>query len=757
MKLSKKVFLAIFFTSISLCFIISTYLINKFRTVLIQEFEDRYSDMARNLANSLVQSERLTDQIMLNAAYAVKSDLIRHPRMSEDDLRQLRNQLYMSEIYLISNKGRYELSTDDFAKTSSVNFFDFCGDYKGLANGKILMNQTPILLAYPPNNEKPYKFTQIPSANNEHIIEVGVHLDFIQKIIEGVLKGDTNISSVALYAPSGDKLGYIRHNDGQSDEVFAFESNIPANSKECCQCKVKKLTTGGSDYFYRLRVEVLKKPLQSKIIHYAWMTAILTFTAIMLALIISFIVTRKIVFGIEKLSQDMRVFSKNHELNFRFKAATTDEVSELVANINEMISVMNELQIKSTEAEKANAIAQTTQMLAHDVRRPFSMLRMALNMIGGAKEANDVKKVLNHIVPEIDKAISSVDGMIADVMEVGSTSIQLIQEPVSPEALIASTLRELIRIYPASSISFKYDFKHRHMVNVHVEKISRLFSNVIGNAFQAISGRGEIWISTLEIDEMLEFRVGNSGTLIPPENLPKLFETFFTSGKKGGTGLGLAIAQKVVHAHGGKIRCESAITTEYLDGYVEFIFTLPCAKNWNTPMVNLPQHSSDIARQLGEINKKLTSMSSIDQNETTLEHDILNTFKIKGRPLCILIVDDEAIYRNSLASYLMGTNELCNSVEVRQVEGSDSALQLVAMHTFDLIITDVDMGIHSSNGFDLVHQIRTMGSMALICIHSNRIVASDHKRAIEAGAEIFIPKPMARAQLLRLILQSYNR
>ena len=44
----------------------------------------------------------------------------------------------------------------------------------------------------------------------------------------------------------------------------------------------------------------------------------------------------------------------------------------------------------------------------------------------------------------------------------------------------------------------------------------------------------------------------------------------------------------------------------------------------------------------------------------------------------------------------------------------------------------------------------------LVCVHSNRIVAADSKTAIDAGANYFMPKPMARAQLLRILLQAAN-
>ncbi len=430
------------------------------------------------------------------------------------------------------------------------------------------------------------------------------------------------------------------------------------------------------------------------------------------------------------------------------------EIEQIRETLMEMAHTMRVMRFSELRTERLVAVAQMTQMLAHDVRKPFSMLRMGLTMLSNAKDPESLKKVMSRIVPEIDKAMSSVDGMIADVMEVGSVSTNLIQEPASPESLFESTLGEIIRIYPEANITFNYELKHEHMANVHVQKIGRVFSNIVGNAFQAMRNKGLMWFKTSERDGMIEFCIGNGGSVIPAESLPKLFEAFFTSGKKGGTGLGLAIAQKIVTAHGGKIWCESVKTAAHPDGKVEFFFTLPIAGRINRTTATLPHHSYDIAKQLGVIEANAPPSLSIDKGELSLEEDLVQHYTNSNLALRVLIIDDETIYRSALASYLTRTPELSKALDIIQVDGSNAALQEVSERYFDLIITDMDMGMTSLDGFELVKELRKCGSKALICVHSNRICAGDNKAAIDAGAESFMPKPMARAQLLRIALQA---
>ncbi len=273
--------------------------------------------------------------------------------------------------------------------------------------------------------------------------------------------------------------------------------------------------------------------------------------------------------------------------------------------------------------------------------------------------------------------------------------------------------------------------------------------------------KGQIWFSTRERDGFVEFHLGNAGSVIPPESLPKLFEAFFTSGKKGGTGLGLAIAEKVVKAHGGEIWCESAKTERHPDGYVEFKFTLPVAEGQSSKATPaLPAHSSEITKVLLAISEAAASdASSVSQDELSLEVELIQATKAIGRSLRVLIVDDEDVYRQGLAGSLARTPELNNALVIRMAADSHQALDLCTRAGYDLIITDVDMGPASLCGFDLVEQLRGVPAVAksLISVNSNRIVAEEHKTAIASGADAFISKPASRVQLLKLLLQAAQK
>jgi signal transduction histidine kinase len=80
--------------------------------------------------------------------------------------------------------------------------------------------------------------------------------------------------------------------------------------------------------------------------------------------------------------------------------------------------------------------------------------------------------------------------------------------------------------------------------------------NLVLNGMQAMPEGGTLTIEASADDHSLFLNVADSGTGIPPDDFPKIFDAYFTT-KATGSGLGLAIARRIVEAHGGKIVAES--------------------------------------------------------------------------------------------------------------------------------------------------------------------------------------------------------
>jgi signal transduction histidine kinase/CheY-like chemotaxis protein len=435
---------------------------------------------------------------------------------------------------------------------------------------------------------------------------------------------------------------------------------------------------------------------------------------------------------------------------------TSDVEQRLGKHTRRLVEELTETKLRAREHE---AIARTTQSLAHDVRKPFSMLKMVLDAVSEADDPIDSRQIAIASLPEVNEAIASVEGMIQDVMQIGSNSMPN-QEVASPESVVDAALNEVFRISTDAQVGIAYELKHVHSLFVDTLRVGRVFTNILVNAVQAINGQGNIWIKTIEKDGFIEFRIGNAGSFIPKESLPNLFEAFFTSGKKGGTGLGLAIAHKIVNDHGGSIRCESKLCERFPSGFVEFIFTLPSSREQSPEHRDpLPSHSRILQERFLAI--KSRNLDSASSDELELEKVISSTLKRQaGRLQPILIIDDEAVYRNSLwgliANFRGGHSELVK-IPIVFASSSEEAFFMVQQQNPFLIIQDVDLGAKSKSGIEVIKELRSNGYRGHVCIHSNRFLYDDQKTATEAGADSVLPKPMSRVHLFKLIADSLSR
>jgi signal transduction histidine kinase len=95
-------------------------------------------------------------------------------------------------------------------------------------------------------------------------------------------------------------------------------------------------------------------------------------------------------------------------------------------------------------------------------------------------------------------------------------------------------------------------------IPIDAAQIKQALVNLIKNAIQAMTKGGTLTLHTAEASDGIWLSVSDTGGGIPPEQLKRIFEPFYTTKKKG-TGLGLMIVQRIIRDHGGRIELESDV------------------------------------------------------------------------------------------------------------------------------------------------------------------------------------------------------
>jgi two-component system NtrC family sensor kinase len=114
--------------------------------------------------------------------------------------------------------------------------------------------------------------------------------------------------------------------------------------------------------------------------------------------------------------------------------------------------------------------------------------------------------------------------------------------------------------YGEIGINVKRSYGKLPPITAYVGELNQVWTNLIHNAAQAMSNRGELLIET-KVEQGgggVQVAIQDSGPGIPADVLPRIFDPFFTTKSKGeGTGLGLSICARIIEKHGGTMRVES--------------------------------------------------------------------------------------------------------------------------------------------------------------------------------------------------------
>jgi signal transduction histidine kinase len=373
-----------------------------------------------------------------------------------------------------------------------------------------------------------------------------------------------------------------------------------------------------------------------------------------------------------------------------------------LALIYKMRGLDRERQQAEIENQKNQALATTSLMVAHDIKKPFEMLHNVvdtLHCVIGEEAMTEVPPQARPIIADSLHQIrimqTMVNGMLADLREIsGEVPIHL--QPCKVLAIIGSALEKFAYcVQQQSPIPIDYRFHHHHLIMADALRLERVIINIVENALQAMNDKKSLWLDTSEDAKagQLCLKIGNSGSSLPKHLCDKIFEAHFTRGKPNGMGLGLAIAKKIVEGHGGKISCQS---NEMVPN-VEVILTLPMAEETDAPSaVQLPKEF--LPRRNGH-------------QIRVHEHSWLNQIQY------IVMVEDCPVIRNGWAcAWGKEKIRLFNRPEdLLEANAVDPSLLKDAA----VVVLDYHYGATSAmNGLDLAQRLRDEGFQKPIVLSS---------------------------------------
>jgi len=416
-------------------------------------------------------------------------------------------------------------------------------------------------------------------------------------------------------------------------------------------------------------------------------------------------------------------------------ALLQQKAESLEAEVKERRQVEERLRLALVGEQMARAEAETANRMkdeflatvSHEIRTPLNAIIGWSHLLrtGRLDEATAARAV-----ETIDRNAKSQAQLIEDILDVSrmiTGKLRLNNEPVDIASVINAAIDSVQLAIDSKDLKLEVTLNPsaRHTLG-DASRLQQVVWNLLANAIKFTPSGGRIEVKVERAGRSLKIRVSDTGQGIGADFLPFIFDRFrqadgTTTREHGGLGLGLAIVRHLVELHGGTIKADSAGEGKG----ATFIINLPLA----------PQDSTRRRNVIGSLQAKeasqgfVTSLPSLDDVKVLLVDDDPDTLQI----LSVMLAESRA--------------------GVQTAASVSEALEILEWYQPDVLVSDLAMP--GEDGYSLIGKIRALAGGKLTQVPAVALTSyvrvEDRTRALSAGFNMFVPKPVEPDDLITAI------
>lgn len=382
--------------------------------------------------------------------------------------------------------------------------------------------------------------------------------------------------------------------------------------------------------------------------------------------------------------------------------------------------LLEEEKNKQTQLNEQLRIATQSKLVfftnvSHDLRTPLTLIAEPVAQLAEAGNLTPQQSTLIRIANKNIRILQRLINQILDFRKYENGKLGLTLTETDFSRVVGDWMESFYSVARKRDIKLTLVGPAQEtpvVMAIDVEKIERVFFNLLSNAFKYTPDNGSITVSYESDGDNLTFRVADTGEGISARDLGNIFDRFYQVDRINpkGSGIGLSLAKAFVELHGGSISVESTLNVG-----TEFTVKLPV------------RHVSETVAEVDRTIAREDAGAELDNIESDFTFD-------DNKPL-VLIIDDNRDIQKLVGELLASDYNIIAAPNGRE------GVRLAARYVPDLIICDVMMPV--MDGLECCRRIKEEVSTSHIPVLMLTACSLDEQRVegYESGADGYLPKP----------------